>query len=85
MEGLHRADRPAAGAAPSTRPTDLIERAHERGLLVHTWTFRDDAFPTGYPGGPVEEYLAFYRLGIDGVFSDFPDTAWAAREIFRGP
>ena len=65
-------------------PTDLIARAHARGLLVHTWTFRDDAFPTGYPGGPVEEYLAFYRLGIDGVFSDFPDTAFASREIFRG-
>ena len=65
-------------------PTDLIARAHARRLLVHTWTFRDDAFPTGYPGGPVEEYLAFYRLGIDGVFSDFPDTACAAREIFRG-
>jgi glycerophosphoryl diester phosphodiesterase len=66
-------------------PTDLVARAHARGLLVHTWTFRDDAFPSGYPGGPVEEYLAFYRLGIDGVFSDFPDTAWAAREIFRRP
>jgi len=66
-------------------PTDLIQRAHARGLLVHTWTFRDDAFPTGYPGGPVDEYLAFYELGIDGVFSDFPDTAWAAREIFREP
>jgi glycerophosphoryl diester phosphodiesterase len=65
-------------------PTDLIQRAHARHLLVHTWTFRDDAFPTGYPGGPVEEYLAFYRLGIDGVFSDFPDTAFASREIFRG-
>jgi glycerophosphoryl diester phosphodiesterase len=65
-------------------PTDLIQRAHARKLLVHTWTFRDDAFPTGYPGGPVEEYLAFYRLGIDGVFSDFPDTAFASREIFRG-
>src|SRR5215213_5306694 len=65
-------------------PPDLIKRAHARGLLVHTWTFRDDAFPTGYPAGPVEEYLASYRLGIDGVFSDFPDTAFAAREIFRG-
>jgi len=65
-------------------PTDLIQRAHARGLKVHTWTFRDDAFPTGYPGGPVEEYLNFYRLGIDGVFSDFPDTAFASREIFRG-
>jgi glycerophosphoryl diester phosphodiesterase len=65
-------------------PTDLVQRAHARGLLVHTWTFRDDSFPTGYPGGPVEEYLTFYRLGVDGVFSDFPDTAVASREIFRG-
>jgi glycerophosphoryl diester phosphodiesterase len=73
------------GGGAVKRPTTLVARAHARGLLVHTWTFRDDAFPTGYPGGPVDEYLAFYRLGIDGVFSDFPDTAWAAREIFRGP
>ena len=65
-------------------PTDLIQRAHARGLLVHTWTFRDDAFPTGYPGGPVEEYLAFYRLGIDGVFSDFPDTAFAVEGDLQG-
>jgi len=65
-------------------PTDLIQRAHARGLLVHTWTFRDDSFPTGYPGGPVEEYLNFFRLGIDGVFTDFAGTAVAAREIFRG-
>ena len=73
------------GGGGDVKPaTDLIQRAHARGLLVHTWTFRDDAFPTGYPGGPVEEYLAFYRLGIDGVFSDFPDTAFGAREIFRG-
>jgi glycerophosphoryl diester phosphodiesterase len=74
----------AGGGGDVKPPTDLIQRAHARGLLVHTWTFRDDAFPTGYPGGPVEEYLAFYRLGIDGVFSDFPDTAFASREIFRG-
>jgi glycerophosphoryl diester phosphodiesterase len=72
------------GGQPKT-PTDLVARAHARGLLVHTWTFRDDAFPSGFMGGPVEEYLAFYRQGVDGVFSDFPDTAWAAREIFRGP
>jgi|SRR5215204_3649596 len=73
-----------SGGGDVKEPTDLIQRAHAHGLLIHTWTFRDDAFPTGYPGGPVEEYLAFYRLGIDGVFSDFPDTAFAAREIFRG-
>ena len=74
-----------SGAGAVMPPTDLIQRAHARGLLVHTWTFRDDAYPSGYEGGPIDEYLAFYTLGIDGVFSDFPGTAWAAREIFRGP
>lgn len=66
-------------------PTDLIARAHARGLLVHTWTFRNDAMPSdaSYMGNPVLEYLKFYELGIDGVFSDFPDTAFAARELFR--
>jgi glycerophosphoryl diester phosphodiesterase len=71
------------GGVPKT-PTDLVARAHARGLLVHAWTFRDDAFPSGFLGGPVDEYLAFYRQGVDGVFSDFPDTAFGAREIFRG-
>jgi glycerophosphoryl diester phosphodiesterase len=66
-------------------PTDLIERAHEHGLLVHTWTFRNEQsrLVSDYAGNPVNEYLQFYRLGIDGVFSDFPDTAFASRELFR--
>ena len=72
------------GAGIPQTPTDLVARAHARGLLVHTWTFRDDSFPSGFPGGPVDELLAFYREKVDGVFADFPDTAFGAREIFRG-
>ena len=66
-------------------PTDLIERAHDHGLLVHTWTFRNEQFRlvSDYGGNPVNEYLQFYELGIDGVFSDFPDTAVTSRELFR--
>ena len=66
-------------------PTDLIRRAHARGLLVHTWTFRNEQrrLPSDYAGNPVNEYLQFYELGVDGVFADFPDTAFAARELFR--
>jgi glycerophosphoryl diester phosphodiesterase len=66
-------------------PTDLIERAHEHGLLVHTWTFRNEQsrLVSDYAGNPVNEYLQFYELGIDGVFSDFPNTAFASRELFR--
>jgi glycerophosphoryl diester phosphodiesterase len=66
-------------------PTDLIQRAHAHGLLVHTWTFRNEQFRlvSDYAGNPINEYLQFYRLGVDGVFSDFADTAVAARELFR--
>jgi glycerophosphoryl diester phosphodiesterase len=66
-------------------PTDLIARAHAHGLDVHTWTFRNEQrrLPVDYGGNPVNEYLQFYNLGIDGVFSDFADTAVASRELFR--
>ena len=65
-------------------PTDLIERAHEHGLLIHTWTFRSEQsrLANQYNGNPINEYLQFYELGIDGVFSDFPDDAFVARELF---
>jgi glycerophosphoryl diester phosphodiesterase len=64
---------------------DLIRRAHRQGLLVHTWTFRNEGsrLPSDYQGNPVNEYLQLYALGVDGVFSDFADTAVAARVLFR--
>ena len=66
-------------------PTDLIERAHDHGLQIHTWTFRNEQsrLVSDYGGNPINEYLQFYELGIDGVFSDFPDTAVTARELLR--
>jgi glycerophosphoryl diester phosphodiesterase len=65
-------------------PTDLIRRAHQHGLLIHTWTFRNEPkrLLSDYADRPVDEYLQFYELGIDGVFSDFPDTALTARRLF---
>jgi glycerophosphoryl diester phosphodiesterase len=67
------------------RPTDLIRRAHAHGLQIHTWTFRNEQsrLVSDYEGNPINEYLQFYELGIDGVFSDFPDTAVTARELLR--
>jgi glycerophosphoryl diester phosphodiesterase len=66
-------------------PTDLIQRAHDLGLLIHTWTFRNEQrrLVSDYQVNPVNEYLQFYQLGIDGVFSDFPDTAVASRVLFE--
>ena len=66
-------------------PTDLVQRAHAHGLDIHTWTFRNEQrrLLSDYGGNPVNEYLQFYGLGVDGVFSDFPDTALTSRELFR--
>jgi len=66
-------------------PGDLVERAHDHGLLIHTWTFRNEQrrLTSDFGGNPVNEYLLFYRLGVDGLFSDFPDTAFTSRELFR--
>jgi len=57
--------------------TGVIELAHRKGLLVHTWTFRDDASGYGF-ADPKAEMQYYMRLGIDGVFTDFPATGVAA-------
>ena len=64
---------------------NLVQRAHQQGLLVHPYTFRNEQrrLAFDYAGNPVNEYLQFYRLGVDGVFSDFADTAFAARVLFQ--
>lgn len=65
--------------------SDLVQRAHAIGLLVHTWTFRNERSrqPLDDRSNPVNEYLRFYQLGVDGVFSDFADTAFAARVMWK--
>ena len=66
-------------------PSPLIDDAHQAGLLVHAWTFRNEQhrLAADYQGNPLNEYLQFYQLGVDGVFSDFSDTAVAARVMRR--
>jgi len=63
-----------------TTPTRFVELAHAAGLTVHPWTFRNEAIhlAADYAGDPAAEYRAFAALGVDAVFSDFPDTAVAA-------
>jgi glycerophosphoryl diester phosphodiesterase len=67
--------------AVSQAPTTLIADAHKLGLTVHGYTFRNEKRRLTFDmaGDPVNEYLQFFRLGIDGLFSDFPDTAVASR------
>jgi glycerophosphoryl diester phosphodiesterase len=58
--------------------TGVIEAAHAAGLLVHTWTFRNDASGYGFRD-PQAEMAYYLRLGVDGIFTDFTDTGVAAR------
>ncbi|MDR7279542.1 glycerophosphoryl diester phosphodiesterase [Catenuloplanes atrovinosus] len=70
-------------------PTTLVRDAHRLGLVVHAWTFRaeNQFLPADFRigadpnarGDIIAEYELFYSLGLDGVFSDHPDTAVAAR------
>jgi glycerophosphoryl diester phosphodiesterase len=78
-------------------PTSLVRDAHQAGLVVHPWTFRRENsflpldFRQGNPASPFyllapgdfpAELRLFFRLGVDGVFSDNPDTAVASRHRF---
>jgi glycerophosphoryl diester phosphodiesterase len=67
--------------ASTQTPKTLIADAHKAGLMVHAYTFRNEnrRLAYDYKGDPKAEYLQFYRLGLDGLFSDFADTALAAR------
>ena len=62
-------------------PTSLVDDAHAAGLLVHPYTFRNESFflAGDYANNPEAEYEQFFRLGVDGLFSDNPDTAFVVR------
>jgi glycerophosphoryl diester phosphodiesterase len=65
--------------------TSLITDAHAAGLLVHPYTFRNEArfLAKDYGADAIREYRRFFDLGVDGVFSDFADTAVQARQAWR--
>ena len=57
--------------------TGVVELAHQHGLLVHAYTFRNDASGYGF-ADPQAEMAYYFGLGVDGVFTDFPSTGVAA-------
>jgi glycerophosphoryl diester phosphodiesterase len=65
-------------------PTTLIQDAHAVGLKVYPYTFRSEAtyLLKNYAGDPQKEYLQFFELGVDGLFSDFADQAVLAKQNF---
>ena len=57
--------------------TNMVKEAHNAGLVVHPYTFRLDKGRIPQYASSFEEVLQifYYKAGVDGVFTDFPDRA----------
>jgi glycerophosphoryl diester phosphodiesterase len=73
----------------SGAPTSFVADAHKAGLVVHPYTFRNEnqflpvedqrgPDPSAY-GNAFAEDQRFFAAGVDGIFTDNPDTGVAAR------
>ena len=74
----------ADGTTHRLPANDLVKQAHALNLKVHLYTFRNEPkhLTTDDKGDPYNEYAAFFATGIDGLFSDYTDTAVASRDRF---
>ncbi|WP_419993501.1 glycerophosphodiester phosphodiesterase [Streptomyces boninensis] len=74
-------------------PTTLVKDAHAAGLVLHPYTMRNENTflpldfkrgddPNAY-GDAFGAFKTYYATGIDGIFSDNPDTAKLAAEDLR--
>ena len=60
--------------------TSLVDQAHRVGLEVHPYTLRADALPDYVDSLPRLLEILFVDVGVDGVFTDFPDLAVTFRD-----
>ncbi len=87
-EGIRQVSAYAAGIGPSMhllidadamtgdfRDTGLVALAHAAGLQVHPYTFRREADQIPPYARDFDHLLEIFfdELGVDGVFTDFPD------------
>jgi len=83
---------PRDATGRSLAPTTLVGDAHQAGLDVVPYTFRNENTflpaelrssddPAAY-GHAFAEYEQFFGLGVDGLFSDNGDTAREARDAY---
>ncbi|MFD0684819.1 glycerophosphodiester phosphodiesterase [Actinomadura fibrosa] len=83
---------PLKGDGTLGTPSALVRDAHAARLKVGPYTFRNEnqflpadlrngTVPSDY-GQAFREYEAFFKAGIDGLFSDNADTAVQARNAF---
>ncbi|MEU6868210.1 glycerophosphodiester phosphodiesterase [Streptomyces sp. NPDC046876] len=74
-------------------PTTLVKDAHAQGLVLHPYTARNEnsflpaeyrkgTDPAAY-GDAFGAFRTYFEQGIDGIFTDNPDTGLLAAEDFR--
>ncbi|MEV4434286.1 glycerophosphodiester phosphodiesterase [Streptomyces sp. NPDC049555] len=84
---------PRDKAGKLTKPTTLVRDAHAAGLILHPYTMRNEnsflpadfqrgTDPNAY-GDAFGAFTTYFATGIDGIFSDNPDTAALARDAHR--
>ena len=75
-----------------TTPTTLVRDAHAEGLILHPYTMRNEntflpadfrrgTDPNAY-GDVFGAYQVYFATGIDGIFTDNPDTGLLAAADF---
>jgi glycerophosphoryl diester phosphodiesterase len=74
----HLAELEAVDGVPVA--TDLAGLARESGLLIHPYTFRADDIPPGFAS--FDDLVQFFvdDIGVDGLFTDFPDKVLSLLE-----
>lgn len=80
------------GAGRLTGPTGLVEQAHAAGITVHVWTLRNEnrflpaelrrGESAAAHGDAVAEIRMCLDAGVDGFFTDHPDTGVQARDAW---
>ncbi|MDX3309348.1 glycerophosphodiester phosphodiesterase [Streptomyces sp. ME08-AFT2] len=83
---------PKDAAGNLTRPTTLVRDAHAVGLVLHPYTMRNENpfLPADFRKGSDADaygdsfgaFRTYFATGIDGVFTDNPDTGVLARADF---
>ncbi|MGW0736499.1 glycerophosphodiester phosphodiesterase [Streptomyces sp. NPDC002851] len=74
-------------------PTTLVRDAHAENLVLHPYTMRNENtfLPKNFQrgtdpnacGDAFGAFKTYFETGIDGIFSDNPDTALLAAQDFR--
>lgn len=65
--------------------TNLVQRAQAVDLLVHPYTFRADQLPPGIDSFAELHRIMAAELGVDGLFTDFPDLSRRLLDAMAAP